>query len=198
MKKNIFVFIASGFEEIEAITIVDVLRRAQLPVVVVALGAENKGEDTRLVTGSHGIAVQADTGFSDAFPKPEDTDITTIGALVLPGGMPGSRNLRDHVGLGILLRRAAESGAVLLGAICAAPTVLAHHGLLAGHKYTCFPGFEKEITEGHHQQTRVVLSKKILTGNGPGSALVFSLSLVAQLGSPETARNLGQRMGVSD
>lgn len=163
---KVAVVFAPGFEEIEALTPVDVLRRAAIEVDMVGLLDEQ-------VEGSHGICVQMDRVF--------DGDLTAYDMVVLPGGMPGSTNLRDHDGLIAALQERAGSGA-FVAAICAAPIVLHQAGLLDGRRYTCFPGVEDQIGVGDHQTDIVVIDEHIVTSRGAGTSLAFAYTLVDLLG----------------
>lgn len=175
-----FIFLAEGFEEIEALTVVDVMRRAGLDVKTVSIGSVHE------VTGAHGITVKADMLFKEArFDNPE--------WLILPGGMPGSTNLFQFQALRDLLK--AHKGKI--AAICAAPAVvLAPLGLLDGLEATCYPGFEDKCTDGGAtmQDARVVVSGRIITGNGPSSALPFALAIVANALGESVARQVGEGM----
>lgn len=126
------VFLAPGFEEIEALTTVDILRRAGLETVTVAVGTPD-----RTVEGAHGITVTADI-------KEDEAEGASAQALVLPGGMPGTRNLEKSAAVGRCIEQAAKTGAYLC-AICAAPSILGHKGFLNGRQAVCFPGFEQEL-----------------------------------------------------
>ena len=170
----IYLFLANGFEEIEALCPLDLLRRAGLKVTTVGIGGD-------MIIGSHGIPVQADipeTLYRDA--KPE--------MIILPGGMPGSRHLDESRTVDSALRSAAANGAYL-AAICAAPMVLGKRGYLEGKKATCFPGFEEHLkgailpTDG----SRVIQDGKVITAAGMGVALEFGLSLVSALKGQEAA-----------
>lgn len=163
---KVAVMLADGFEEIEALTPVDVLRRANIECDMVGLTAQQ-------VTGSHGIAVLADKVF--------DGDLSSYDMVVLPGGLPGSTNLRDHAELIEQLQVQAEAGKYV-AAICAAPIVLEQAGLLDGKNYTCFPGQEEEIAHGNHQTEVVVVDGRLVTSRGAGTALAFSYQLVDLLG----------------
>ena len=176
--------LADGFEEIEAITPIDILRRSGAEVTVAGVGK-------RSITGSHGIKVEADTLLEDYKEIPD--------AVVLPGGMPGAENLRKSKALEILLKKMKESDKVI-GAICASPAVvLSGHGLLHGKKATCYPGFEGQLHSSVIQKTaeRVVVDGKITTSKGPGTALEFALELVSQLVSPEKSKELSRQLIVS-
>lgn len=173
----IYVFLADGFEEIEALAPVDVMRRAGLAVCTVGVTGET-------VTGSHGISVKADALKFD----PADME-----AVVLPGGMPGTRRL-DESPLVAEALEAAEKKSCLIAAICAAPSVLGHKGLLKGRRATCFPGWEKELTGASYTGEPVTADGNILTARGAGVALEFGLALTARLVSPEKAEELGRSM----
>lgn len=169
------VVLAPGFEEIEAVTPIDVLRRAGVEVVVAGLGA-------RRIVGSHGIPVEADVTVDDA----PEADL-----VVLPGGMPGADNLGKSDAVRALVERAHAAGK-RVAAICAAPAMaLGRTSLLAGKRATCYPGFEKHLPAGvTHVDERVVVDGHVVTSRGPGTALEFSLALVEQLVSKEKADQL--------
>ncbi len=166
-----YIFLADGFEEIEALTPVDLLRRAGVDVMTVAVG------EFREVTGAHGITVEADLLL-------DDEDMADADLLVAPGGMPGAKNLADSRKVCELFRHQAERGA-LVAAICAAPAVLlAPLGITAGKRATCYPGFEEALTAGgatHVGDERVVRDSNVITANGPSSAIPFALALVDAL-----------------
>ncbi|MGH7198114.1 MAG: DJ-1 family glyoxalase III [Candidatus Omnitrophota bacterium] len=182
MKKTVLIVLAEGFEEIEAITPIDVLRRAGLEVVVAGVGK-------REITGSHGITVETDVILEQYQETPD--------AVVLPGGMPGASNLKDSQALQDILQKMKKAGR-LIGAICASPAVvLSPAGILDGKKATCFPGFESEFSSKViFSQDRVVRDGQVITSKGPGSALEFALELVSQLVNPEAAKKLAQTMVV--
>lgn len=163
---KVAVVFAEGFEEIEALSPVDVFRRAGFDCSM--LGLENVS-----VTGSHGIQVAMDGVF--------DGNFDAYDLVVLPGGMPGSTNLRDHEGL-ITALQARNKAGKYIAAICAAPIVLNRAGLLEGRKFTCFPGVEEQITAGEHQTDLVVVDGNIITSRGAGTALAFAYALVDLLG----------------
>ena len=162
----IAVFLAQGFEEIEALAVVDVLRRAELPVKTVGVGGKE-------ITGAHGICVKADM---------EEKEVSTdeLEAVVLPGGMPGTLNLEKSPIVRTCIRYCCEND-LYLCAICAAPSILGHMGLVAGREVTCFPGFENELTGAVETDRSVVTDGKMITGKGPGVAVDFALEIVARL-----------------
>lgn len=175
----IYVMLADGFEEIEALTAVDILRRAELPVTTVGIGGGN------LIRGAHGIPVMTDTWDGEE-PRFDDLE-----AVVLPGGMPGTLGLEHSELVSAVLDCAAKEDKVI-AAICAAPSILGHRGLLAGRRATVFPGFEQELTGAEVTGDAVVWDGNILTSKGPGTATEFALALVERFaGSAEAARIKG-------
>lgn len=181
--KKIAVFLAEGFEEIEALTVVDICRRCGLSADMVSVTQE------RLVKSSHGVAVQADTVFSQA-------DIAGYDMLVLPGGMPGTRNLEAHEGLMAQVDAFYREGKYI-GAICAAPSVLGHRGILKGRRACCFPGFESHLEGAEVTEGPVEISDNIITSRGMGTALDFALAVAGIFcggeKAEETARTIVYR-----
>lgn len=172
-----FVFLAAGFEEIEALTVIDVMRRAGMNVQTVSITSALQ------VRGAHGVTVNCDVLFDNTlFDSPE--------WLVLPGGMPGATNLYEFGPLQGLLKAQAESENGRIAAICAAPAVvLGQLGLLKGEKATCYPGFENLIQGAEVIDAPVVVSNKFVLGNGPANALPWALSVVKEaLGQEEAAK----------
>ena len=174
----IYMFLANGFEEVEALAPLDLLRRAGCDVTTVGVG----GGDT--IVGAHGIAVGADipdTMFRDS--KPE--------MIILPGGMPGTRHLDESRTVDAALRSAINSGAYI-GAICAAPMVLGKRGYLQGKAAVCFPGFEEYLKGAILQPkgVKVAVDGKIITAVGMGAAIEFGLELVAALKDEDVANAL--------
>lgn len=180
--KESFIFLAEGFEEIEALTAVDVMRRAGMDVKTVSITSSLQ------VRGAHGITVLADVIFNQTlFKNPE--------WLVLPGGMPGAQNLYEFAPLQGLLERQAESSEGRIAAICAAPAVvLGQLGLLEGHKATCYPGFEDKMHGAEVLAQRYVVDGKFVTGNGPSSALVWALAIVSEARGGKTATSVANGM----
>ena len=183
MMKTIFVFLADGFEEIEAITPIDVLRRAGLNVQTVSV------MDKQTVSGAHGIPVVADKMFADIHS--EDAEM-----LLLPGGLPGATNLDAHQGLSKMIM-AFASEEKPLSAICAAPLVFGNRGLLQGKKATCYPGFETYLEGAEYTAQLVEQDGNIVTGKGPGAAIPFAMTLVEMLVSKEMRQELEAGMMVS-
>ena len=160
----VYVFLANGFEEIEALTPVDVLRRGGVEVVTVGIGA-------KIVMSSHNIAVAAD------IEDRELLDFDGTEAVVLPGGMPGTLNLEKSPLVKKAIAYCAENDKYI-GAICAAPSVLGHAGLLKGKKAVCFPSFEGELTGAEIYDDYVCRDGKIITAKGMGVSLEFGLELL--------------------
>lgn len=171
----IYVFLADGFEEMEALAPVDILRRAELDVKTV-------GVTGAVVTGSHGISVQTDMLISQ---------ITTdnMDMIVLPGGMPGTLNLEKDPIVGTCIRYCADNDKYIC-AICAAPSILGHMGLLKGKNAICFPGFEGELIGANISDKHVVADGKIITAKGAGVAVEFALKIVEDFDSKEKAEKL--------
>lgn len=178
----VVVFLAEGFEEIEALATVDVLRRAGLKVVTVGVGGAS-------VTGSHGITVQADR--DDGAPLPTAAD--GLQAVVLPGGLPGTEHLRASETVAACVERAAADG-VLLCAICAAPSVLGRKGLLRGREATCYPGYEEDLLGAVCTGESVAVAADRITAKGAGVTIPFALAIVSRLVSEEVAAKLGEAM----
>lgn len=175
----ILICLADGFEEIEALATVDILRRASLEAVTLSVSGKDQ------VTGAHGISVSADLTQE---PKSQE-----IEAVILPGGMPGTKNLLSSSMVERMVRQAAEDGK-LCAAICAAPSVLGAWGLLKGKKATCFPGFEQALEGAQVLQDPVVRCGNIVTSRGAGTAHLFAFELVAMLRDEKTAKQLRQEM----
>ena len=168
----VYLFLAPGFEEIEALAVVDILRRAEVEVTTVGVGGT-------LITGSHGITVAADV--SD-----NHLHMTDIEMVVLPGGLPGTTNL----GKSSTVRSAVEAAAVKgawLAAICAAPSIFGHWSLLKGRRATCYPGYDRELSGATYTGEPVTVDGQIVTGKGAGTAVAFALQLVECLVDAETA-----------
>lgn len=173
-----YIFLADGFEEIEGLTVVDILRRADIEIKMISIMGKQQ------ITGSHGIQIMADALF-------EETDLSDGTLYILPGGMPGTRYLGEHEGLTALLKKAAAEGK-RVAAICAAPSVLGGLGLLAGRKAACYPGFEEKLTGAEVTMDQVAVSGNVTTSRGMGTAIPFALSLAAQLKGQEAADALGK------
>jgi len=162
------VFFAPGFEEIEAITSVDVLRRAGLQVTMAAVGGNGLA-----VKGSHGVVMQCDA-------LVEELSAAGVDVVVYPGGLPGATNLAASPHTARLAQAVLKQGG-RAAAICAAPLALQAAGVLEGHRYTCYPSFEKKIG-GDYSGARVQVDGHIITACGPGASAEFALAIVAELG----------------
>ena len=173
----IAVLLADGFEEIEALTPVDMLRRAGLDVKTV-------GMNGRVVIGSHGISVICDLTYDEV-----DTD--SVSTVIFPGGMPGSLNLDKAEFTDTIIKSVNERGG-RLAAICAAPLVLGRRGLLSGKRATCYPGFENELTGAVVTDAAVVTDGNITTARGMGVALEFAKELVSLICGSEKAEELSR------
>ncbi len=166
----VYLFLADGFEEVEALTPLDMLRRAEIPVCTVGIGGE-------FIRGAHDIVVKADC-------TPSEMLLTDMTAVILPGGMPGTLNLERSDDVQRAIVYAIEHN-LTVAAICAAPSILGHAGYLDGRKAVCFPGFEEDLLGAVVEETSFVWDGNILTAKGAGVALDFGLELVARLASRE-------------
>lgn len=178
--KPLLLFLAPGFEEVEAIVILDVLRRAQMNVISVSIAGDLS------VTGAHGIAIEADKLYPDV-------NLSEADMLILPGGMPGTKNLNVHEGLKNALKNFAREGKPL-AAICAAPMILGQLGILEGKEATCYPGNEMYLTGARLSKRSVVQDGNIITANGPGSAIKFALQIVNYFRGNELSEQIGKDM----
>ena len=163
----VYVYLADGFEEIEALTVVDVLRRAGVDTRTVSIMRD------LTVTGAHDVPVVADTLF-------EDASLEQCEMLVLPGGGPGTRRLAEHDGLAKALVESAGNGK-WIAAICAAPLVLAKHGLLEGKRAVIFDGMEADLAGAVYKKENVVQDGNLVSSRGPGTAMDFALKLAGLL-----------------
>lgn len=178
--KKIAMLIASGYEEVEMLAVVDVLRRAGMVCDIVSTTTE------KLVTSSHHVTVQADLLF-------EEADFDSYDALVIPGGLPGTTNLAAHAGTTEQLRKAYDAGK-LVAAICAAPTVFGGIGILQGVHATCYPGHEGDLTGALYEVKPVVAEGNIITSRGMGTAIEFGLTIVEYFTDKETADALAKKI----
>lgn len=172
----ILVHLAKGFEEIEALTAVDILRRVELDARLVSM------EEELYVEGAHGITVKADMMFNEV-------NYSECEMIVLPGGLPGAYNLRDHQGLRKEILKFAEENKGL-AAICAAPLVLGDLGILEGRKATIYPGMEDELKGAEPMDFPVVRDMNIVTSQGPATAMRFAVALVSYFKGKEVADQL--------
>ena len=159
----IYVFLATGFEDIEALAPVDIMRRAGLDVRTVSITGE------KVVRSAHGVGIVSDMLLPDV-------DFQEAEMLVLPGGMPGATNLDACQPLTQAIKRHFEAGGAI-AAICAAPLVFGHLGLLEGRRATCYPGFESELKGATYTAALVERDGDIITGKGPGAAFEFGYAI---------------------
>ncbi|MCT4589694.1 MAG: DJ-1/PfpI family protein [Carboxylicivirga sp.] len=178
--KNVAILLAEGFEEVEALTPVDVLRRANVNVTTVSI------TDKKEVCGSHNITVLADQVF-------DEVNFENLDAIILPGGMPGTNNLNSHPKLKDHLLEFANDQK-LIGAICAAPLILGELNLLKKKQAVCYPGFENHLNEAVISKEATVQDGNIITGNSIGAAMRFSLQLVNELCGTDVAEELARKM----
>ena len=174
----IYVFLADGFEEIEALCPLNLMRRAGLPVATVGVGGKKE------ISGAHGIKVIADIKDSELC----DGDPTLI---MLPGGMPGTKNLQASKIVKAAIKNAAQKNAPI-AAICAAPSILGSMGLLSGKRATCFPGFEGQLEGAILSEKKVVRDGNIITAAGMGVALEFGLAIIEMLLGADRAEQLAR------
>ena len=165
--KKVAVLLAEGFEEIEALTVVDIVRRAGITCDMVSIYKID-------VTGAHGIVVKADKCIND--------DLREYDLLVLPGGMPGARNLQNNQNVIDMVRYFNENNKII-GAICAAPIVLAKADIIKNKNITSYPGFDEELKGCIYKEDHIVVDGNIVTSRGPATAMAFSYKLLEMLGS---------------
>lgn len=173
---EVYIFLADGFEEIEGLTVVDLLRRAGIDITMVSITGSKE------ITGAHNIKVIADELF-------DETGYNNAKMLVLPGGMPGTTHLLEHKKLRELLLR-HNSDNKMIAAICAAPSVLGMHGILKGKKATCYPGFEDKLIGAIYTNEKVVEDKNVITSKGLGTAIDFAASIIEQYQGKEAAERI--------
>jgi len=171
---KVYVFLANGFEDVEALIPVDVLRRGGVEVVTVSVTG-----DSQVVESAHRVQMVADAMF-------EDCDFADADLLLLPGGMPGASNLNDHEGVRQALLDQAAAGR-RVAAICAAPLVLGGLGLLRGKRATCYPGFEQTLEGATYTGELCTVDGLVTTGEGPAAAFPFAYALLSQLVSSEVS-----------
>lgn len=183
----IYCFLADGFEEIEALASVDILRRADIDVCTVSVN----GTDT--VTGSHNILVKADKIATDI------TDLSDITGAIYPGGMPGAETLSSgECTLPNEVAKYCAENDLFIGAICAAPLVLGRLEILCGKNATCYPGFDSELKGANYTGDRVTVDGNIITGRGPGCSVDFALTIVSKLIGEQVALNIRKAMQCDD
>lgn len=181
---KVLVFLAEGFEEIEAITIIDILRRANVSVLTASI------QEKKSVIGSHGVEVIADALAKDAV---SDSQINSYDMVILPGGLPGSTNLNDSPYVAKALKNQL-SQSKWISAICAAPMVLCNHGIVSGKKITHYPDSVKNLNGALYENKQIVVDGKITTSQGPGTSLAFALQLVENLCGKKVADTLASQV----
>lgn len=180
MEKNIYLFLAEGFEEVEALAVVDILRRSGLGCNMVSIMEKKE------VAGSHGITVIADQLF-------HEVEFAEADMLILPGGMPGTTNLGAYKPLIEQLKKFHKEGK-MLGAICAAPGVLGENDILQGLTAACHPGFEEKLKGANVVFDEVASDKNVITSRGMGTAIPFGLAIVKHFLGSETVEKLEQAL----
>ena len=175
---TVYVFFADGFEEIEAFTSVDVMRRAGLNVEMITVTPDE------IVKGAHGVPVLCDKNIVNC-------DFFDADLILLPGGMPGTMHLLENETVNAVIRKFAEEGK-LVAAICAAPSVLGAAGLLEGKHATCHPGFEEKLTGATTSEDEVVVDGNIITSRGMGTAIPFAFEIVRYFTDDETVEHVRQ------
>lgn len=175
--KKVVLFLADGFEEVEAVTPIDFLRRSGVDVVVAGVSGKE-------VRGSHGIKIECDAEVS-RIKGPFD-------GVIIPGGMPGAANIAASSDAMKIISSVLDKGG-LVGAICAAPSVvLGSAGLIKGRKFTCYPGFEEKFSGSDFSPDRVVIDGNLITSRGPGTAAEFSVALIEYLCGKEAADKINK------
>lgn len=178
--KQVCVLLADGFEEVEALTAVDLLRRARVYVDTVSITDDYK------VHGAHGINVQTEDLF-------EEVNFDEFDMIVLPGGMPGTTNLKNHQGVRQIVTAFVQAGKPV-GAICAAPTILADLGILNGKRATCYPACEPDMEGAILTGAPVAVDGNIITSRGVGTAIDFALELITVLVGQEMADKIASEI----
>lgn len=178
---KVYVFLANGFEDVEALIPVDVLRRGGVEVVTVSCSGSS-----RMVETAHGVKIEADRLF-------DECDLQDADLLLLPGGMPGANNLNAHEGVRKALLQQHAAGR-RVAAICAAPLVLGGLGILRGRRATCYPGFEQTLEGATYTGELCTVDGNVTTGEGPAAAFPFAYALLSQLVSEECAQQIAEGM----
>jgi 4-methyl-5(b-hydroxyethyl)-thiazole monophosphate biosynthesis len=175
----IYLFLADGFEECEALAPLDILRRANIEIKTVGIGSNT-------IVGSHGISVNCDT-------INKDLTLGNLKGIILPGGMPGALNLENSQTVQDTIDYCVNNN-LLISAICAAPQILGHKGILKGKNATCFPGFEEELKGAYLKDEKVVCDGNIITACGAGAAFEFGFKILEYFTDKDTANNLKNTM----
>ncbi len=178
------IFLAPGYEEVEMLTVVDMVRRANISIDMVSITEQLE------VTGSHNITIKADVLFTDA-------DFETAQMLILPGGIPGTPNLRAYEPLCEKLTAFADDEKKL-AAVCAAPTVLSSLGILEGKNATCYPSYEEDFVTGNYVKQPVVVDGNVITSRGMGTCIEFAGAIIEALKDKETAEDIKTKIIYND
>lgn len=178
--KKVGVFFGTGYEEIEALTVVDLLRRVNIETLCISI------DNQKQVMGSHNINVDMDAGI-------DEVDFESLDMIVCPGGMPGTKNLEACDKLTEQIKSFYEKGK-FIGAICAAPMIFGHMGLLESRKACIFPGMEENLIGAEVVYDEVAQSEHVITSRGMGTAIAFGLKIIENLLDKETADNLGKKI----
>lgn len=178
--KKAYLFFATGFEEVEALTVVDILRRGGVDCKTVSIMGDYD------VVSSHAVTIRADLLF-------DEQDLNDADMLIMPGGIPGTPNLKAHAGLDKLIRQYQADGKYL-AAVCAAPTIYGEKGLLEGKNATCYPGMEDGLVGANAKTDKVVCDGQFITSRGMGTCIDFGLTLLAKLTDEETAKDVGNKI----
>ncbi len=185
MSKKVVVLLAEGFEDVEAVTPVDYLRRAGAEVVVAAVGS------VRETKSSRGLVLLADTTVADLAAKGK-LRVQDWDAVLLPGGMPGAANIAASAACAALVKEMHAAGR-LVGAICAAPAVALHPmGVIAGRRFTCYPGMESQVSGARWSDERVVVDGNVVTSRGAGTAGEWAIELIDKLFGPDAAQKIAK------
>ena len=177
---KVYEFLADGFEEVEALAPVDILRRGGVNIKTVSVTG------TTTVTSSHGVTMTADLCI-------EDADLSDADLLLIPGGLPGATNLRDHEGVRAALTAQDKAGHYI-GAICAGPMVPGSLGLLKGRRATCYPGFEKFLDGAEYTAELVTVDGNIITGEGPAASMPYAYTLLSLFRGEEATADIRRGM----
>lgn len=177
---NAVILLANGFEEIEAVAPIDILRRAGVDVQLLAIGEE------RIVKGAHDISIAADARLKDVLNA-------AVNVVITPGGMPGSDNLKNSSLVCDYINWQLEEKAII-ASICASPIVLQQAGVIKGNQFTCYPGFENQIDDGDFVDQRIVIDGQLITAKGPGVSFEFALAILNKLGLNQQAADIKEAM----
>lgn len=182
--KKAYLFFATGFEEVEALTVLDILRRGGVDCKTVSIMGDYD------VISSHGVTIRADLLF-------DEKNLNDADMLIMPGGVPGTPNLKAHAGLAALINEYVEADKYL-AAVCAAPTIYGEMGLLKGKNATCFPGMEEGLIGANHKTDKVVVDGRFITSRGMGTCIDFGLQLLALLENEEVAESIAKKIVYRD